>query len=102
MPSGATRDGYRSQVGRTVRLDCSTHPTSHQGASHPPRHRGRVAAAQVAVARQRPEREEFRIAVVAQVENPREAGRGVARLVPEAVLTLGADEIVDAALHGGA
>jgi hypothetical protein len=53
--------------------------------SHPERHRRAVLVLEVAVARQRPEREEFRVAVVAQVEHAREAGRGVARLVPEAV-----------------
>src|SRR6267154_4030151 len=66
---------------------------------HPERHRRAVLVLEAAVARQRPEREEFRVAVVAQVEDARETGRGVARLVPEAVSGLVAQQIVDAALH---
>ena len=60
----------------------------HQRArdSHPVRVTAlRITALEIAVARHRPEREEFRIAVVAQIEHPRETGGGVARLVPEAV-----------------
>src|SRR5436190_10402608 len=66
--------------------------------SHPELDGAVVAGRQVAVARQRPQREEFRIAVVAQIEHARESGRGVTRLLPEAVATLTALEISDAAL----
>ena len=55
---------------------------------HPERHRARIGALEVAVARERPQREELRIAVVAQIEHARETGGGVARLVPEAVVAL--------------
>src|SRR5882672_8747102 len=64
---------------------------------HPEGHRAHIAALEIAVARQRPEREEFRIAVVAQIEHARETRRGVARLVPEAVGALLRGQIGDAA-----
>ena len=57
------------------------------------------AGQQVAVTRQRPEREEFPVAVIAQIEHPRETGRGVARLVPEAVGGLRLQQITHAARH---
>ena len=41
------------------------------------------------------------VAVVAQVEHPRETGRGKARLLPEAVAALIALEIFDAARTAG-
>ena len=50
--------------------------------SHPIPHRLAVGVTQVAVARQRPDGEEFRIAVVAQVEDAREADAGVVGLAP--------------------
>ena len=56
--------------------------------SHPESHRARVGIAEVAVACQRPQREKLRVAVIPQIENAREAGSGVARLVPEAVAAL--------------
>src|ERR1700719_3244139 len=43
--------------------------------SHPERHRAHIAASEIAVARQRPQREEFRITMVAQIANARETGR---------------------------
>ena len=58
-----------------------------------------VARGQVAIARQRPQREELRVAVVAQIEHARETGRGVARLLPESVAALMALQIFDAALR---
>ncbi len=60
-----------------------------------------VGGEHVAVARQRPQREEAPVAVIAQVEHAREPGRGEARLVPEAVVALGLREIGDAALDCG-
>src|SRR5262249_36495896 len=56
---------------------------------------------EVAVARERPQREEFRVAVIAQVEHAREARRRVVRLAPEAVVALRAGQIVDPALDRG-
>src|ERR1700685_922079 len=67
---------------------------------HPERHRTHIAAFEIAVACQRPQREELRIAVVAQIEHARETGRGVARLIPEAVAALLRGEIGDAAGDG--
>src|SRR5262249_36907912 len=66
---------------------------------HPPRNPPHIAAREIAVARQGPKRKIFRIAVVAQIEHAREPGRGIARLVPEAVGALVIDEIFDAARH---
>src|SRR5580704_1708545 len=64
---------------------------------HPERHRPHITALEIAVARQRPQREEFRIAVIAQIEHARETRRGVARFVPETVGALVRGEIGDAA-----
>src|SRR5580693_3111808 len=64
---------------------------------HPVRYRLGVTALEVAVAGHRPDREEFRIAVIAQIEYARETGGGVARLIPESVAALRVGEIFDAA-----
>src|SRR5436305_11771694 len=69
--------------------------------SHPKLNGAVVAGRQVAIARQRPQREEFRIAVVAQIEHAREPGRSVTSFLPEAVAALTALEISDAALDRG-
>src|SRR6202035_31415 len=74
---------------------CASLHTSYE--LHPERHRPHIAALEIAVARQRPQREEFRIAVVAQIEHAGETGRGVARLVPKTVGALLCGEIGDAA-----
>src|SRR5258706_33715 len=50
--------------------------------SHPELDGAVVAGRQVAIARQRPQWEELRIAVVAQIEHARESGRGVTRTAP--------------------
>src|SRR3954467_1679252 len=68
--------------------------------SHPERDRPAVAALEVAVAGKRPEWEELRVAVIAQIEHAREARRGVMRFLPEAVRALRARQIGDAARHG--
>src|SRR5919201_618921 len=73
-----------------------TKPAFATPRSHPDENRGSVSGPQIAVAGKRPKREEFRIAVIAQIKNTREAGCGEARLVPEAVLTLSFQEVVDA------
>src|SRR5262249_9076551 len=70
-------------------------------ASHSVPHRARIGVLEVAVARERPQREEFRVAVITQVEHAREARRRVARLVPETVVALRACQIVDPALDRG-
>src|SRR5262249_25026480 len=49
----------------------------------PPAHPPRIAAREIAVARQRPERKIFRIAVIAQIKHARETGGGVAGVVSE-------------------
>src|SRR4051812_18858489 len=51
----------------------------------------------MAKARQRPQRKELAIPVIAQIEHAREAGRGEARFVPQAMFALLALQIVDAA-----
>src|SRR5262249_27302766 len=64
---------------------------------HPPVDPPRVAAREIAVAGERPERKIFRITVVAQVEHARKPGRGIARVVPESVGAWAVGEILDAA-----
>src|SRR5690625_303301 len=49
----------------------------------------RLALVQVAIPGQRPEREVMRVAVIFQIEDPREAGGGMFRIVPETVFALG-------------
>src|SRR5271156_1023025 len=65
--------------------------------SHPEGHRPRVAAFEIAVTRHGPYREEFRVAVVAQIEHAGKTRRGITRLVPESIAALGRGEILDAA-----
>src|ERR1700722_10064764 len=60
----------------------------------------RIADLEIAIARQRPEREEFRIAVIVQIEHARKAAAGVVRLAPEAIGFLRDLEIIDPARHG--
>src|SRR3954453_19048060 len=67
--------------------------------SHPERDRSAVAPLEIAVAGERPEWEELRVAVIAQVEHARKAGRGKAMFGPEAVRPLRARQIGDAARH---
>src|SRR5262249_28599512 len=54
-------------------------------ASHPVPHRARIGILEVAVARERPQREEFGVAVITQVEHAREARGRIVRLVPQAL-----------------
>jgi hypothetical protein len=68
---------------------------------NPKSHGARVAALEIAIARQRPQRKKFRIPVITKVKHARKAGRGGARLVPEAVAFLPSGEIGDAARHRG-
>src|SRR5580704_5015105 len=75
-------------------------PATMSGGSHAHGHAPLVAALEVAVAGQRPEWEEFRVAVVAQVEHPREAAAGVVVLRPEAVVALPLAQPGDAAGDG--
>src|SRR5579872_2449228 len=60
-----------------------------------------IARLQVAITRQRPEWEEFRIAVIVEIEDARKTTAGVMRLGPQPVRTLRAFQIRDAARHGG-
>src|SRR4029450_7175481 len=69
--------------------------------SHPDQNRSGVGGFQIAIAGKRPKREEFRVAVVAQIEDAGETGRGEARLGPEAVCTLLTQKVVDATLDRG-
>src|SRR6516225_10289414 len=70
-------------------------------ASHSVPHRARIGILEVAVARERPQREEFRVAVITQVEHARETRSRVAWLVPETVVALRVCQIVDPALDRG-
>src|SRR5262245_58140119 len=76
-------------------------PALRNDASHPVPHRARIGIFEVAVARERPQREEFGVAMITQVEHAREARGRVVRLVPEAVVALRACQIVDPALDRG-
>src|SRR6266705_3614924 len=60
-----------------------------------------VAGLEVAIARHCPDREEFRIAVIAKVKNAGEPNGREARLVPQAVSPLRLRQVVDAARHRG-
>src|SRR5690349_9845892 len=59
----------------------------------------RIAASEIAVARQGPEREEFRIAVIVEIEHARKTAAGVMRLAPQPVTLLRGFQIIDAACH---
>ena len=63
--------------------------------SHPPCHRRAVRPLQVSIPPQRPQREELGVTVIAQIEDPRKACCGVARLVPEAVVPLRRREVLN-------
>src|SRR6476619_5052101 len=69
--------------------------------SHPDQNRICVCCFQIAVPRQSPERKEFRITVITEIEHPRETRRGEARLVPKSIRALVPREIVDTAHDGG-
>src|ERR1041384_6665006 len=56
--------------------------------SHAERHRRTVPGLEIAIARKCPERKESTISVIAQIEDPRKARRGIALLIPKAVNTL--------------
>src|SRR5437763_11423611 len=60
-----------------------------------------VAGLEVAIARHGPDREEFRIAMIAKVKNAGEPHGREARLVPQAVSSLRPRQVVDAARHRG-
>src|SRR5580698_2542203 len=100
--SSAGDDGtlwFRRHKPQKSALLPATHRRNQIGVSksHSPRHRAGVGTLEIAVARQRPQREEFRVTVIAQIENAREPGGGVARLLPKTVGALVAGEIFDAA-----
>src|ERR1700677_4805851 len=89
----------RDGGGASTAFSLATCPRNDR--SHPPRHRARITALQIAVTCHRPYREELRIAVVAQVEHARETGCGVTRLIPETVRPLSVGQIFDAANNRG-
>src|SRR3569833_1890705 len=60
----------------------------------------RPATREVPIGRQGPKREVGAIAVILQIKHPREAWGRVSRITPEAVLLLGADEVLDAMPNG--
>src|SRR5262245_45956216 len=65
-------------------------------ASHAERHARAVALRQIAIARHRPQRKEFPVSVIAQVEDPRKSGRRKSLFIPETGLCLGLLQILDA------
>src|SRR5215475_663716 len=62
---------------------------------------GCVAGLEVAVARHGPDREEFRIAMVAKIKDAGESDGGETRLVPQAISPLRPRQVIDAARHRG-
>ena len=68
----ASKQAAGAELRRARRKQFSAHLGVERRHLHPPRHRARIAALEIAVARHRPQREEFRIAVVAQIEHARE------------------------------
>ena len=86
----AAADDRNAEARRDAGLESHPHHHNHSAAPpraalHTERHRPTVSALQIAIARHRPEREEFPIAVIAQIEDAGKAGRGVSLLVPQAV-----------------
>src|SRR5579884_307773 len=63
---------------------------------HAARHRRRIALRQVSIARERPERKIFAVAVVPKIEDARESGGREPLLLPEPVLALHTQQILDA------
>src|SRR5258708_19090320 len=70
--------------------------------SHPVRDAPDVVLGEVAVTRQRPQREIMRVAEIAQIEHAREADGGVPVLLPPLAVAGIPDEVGDAALDLGA
>ena len=60
--------------------------------SHPHPYSLAVGRFQIPISRQRPQREEFRITVIAQVEHPRKASGCIPLLVPNALFALAASD----------
>src|SRR5580693_969116 len=83
-------------------MDKRTRPGSFAShlASNAERNLPRVSSRQTAKPGESPEREEGAVAVITQVENPRETDGGVPGLVPVAVLVLAVDQICDPASNG--
>ena len=84
---------------RDVGFECEA--AGHDDEAGRPRSHARlrlpaVRTVEAAVAGQRPERKVLRIAVIAQIEDPRETGAAVVRLAPQPVLSLLADQVGDA------
>src|ERR1700738_4837443 len=58
---------------------------------------GVARADHAAVASKRPDREKFRVTMIAKIEHARKTGRGELQLRPEAIHVMAAQQIVDAA-----
>ena len=83
-PATATTPGAAGDLG--FALQAGDGEDRHVAARHSPTStRRELPRLQIAVARQRPEREEFRIAVIAQIEDARETAAGVMLLAPQPV-----------------
>src|SRR5215510_9906780 len=52
-----------------------------------------VALRQIAIARHRPERKEFPVSVITQIEDPRKSGRRKSLFIPETGISLGLRQI---------
>src|ERR1700681_3964233 len=61
---------------------------------------GVARADHAAVASKRPDREKFRVTMIAKVEHTRKTGRGELQLRPEAIRVMATQQIVDAACDG--
>src|ERR1700694_5332599 len=58
---------------------------------------GVARADHAAVASKRPDREKFRVTMIAKIEHARKTGRGELQLRPEAIRAMAAQQVVDAA-----
>src|SRR5581483_5322410 len=88
-------------IARRQVVDGRDKPGHDRVGLHPVSWSALIAGEQVAVARERPEREELPVAVVAQIEHARETRRGEALLAPEPVFVLRVEQILDAARDRG-
>ena len=92
-PANVATSRLRPQTISTASCGTGSPPSS----SHPERYAATVRALEVSISGERPERKEFGIAMIAQIEDARKAGRRVERLLPQAVLALRGRKVGDAA-----
>src|SRR5579863_5039020 len=103
MPARAARDHRRPQSpARPSLAACALRVSGRRrpGSLHTEGDAAVVGPSEIAVARDSPEREELRIAVVAKVEDAREPAARVTLLGPSPVWRLGGDQVVNAARNG--